>query len=79
LRSELLLLLRGLNGIFVFFIIMFSTYISFDVSFSLRTLLSVHLYLIPSVSQVVDIDSSQLLRGIGSDEPPAQVGPTVLI
>ncbi len=78
-RSELLLLLRGLNGIFVFFIIMFSTYISFDVSFSLRTLLSVHLYLIPSVSQVVDIDSSQLLRGIGSDEPPAQVGPTVLI
>ncbi len=27
------------------------------------------------MSQVVDIDSSQLLRGIGSDEPPAQVGP----
>jgi hypothetical protein len=54
---------------------MFSTYISINVSFSLQTVLSVHLYLIPSVSQVVDIDSSQLLRGIGSDEPPAQVGP----
>ncbi len=35
----------------------------------------IHLYLIPFVSQVVDIDSSQLLRGIGSDELPAQVGP----